>query len=103
MVCLGGRDKNRHTQKKRADDQKVGGRRRAIDRWLRKTEGKDNQKNAACVADSLLSTTRRVGLLNVHGLQHGARVVGGMHRPHNKDERAAGFMVSTSTGAGGGG
>ena len=33
---------------------------------------------------------------------HGARVVGGMQKPHDKGERAVGFMVSTTTGTGGG-
>ncbi len=56
-----------------------------------------------CVADSLMSTTRRVRLLIVHGLLHGAQVVGDMHRPHDKAERAVGFMVSTTTGTGTGG
>ena len=32
---------------------------------------------------------------------HGARVVGGMQKPHDKGERAVGFMVSTTTGTGG--
>ncbi len=33
---------------------------------------------------------------------HGAHVVGGMQRPHDKGEKAVGFMVSTTTGTGGG-
>ena len=32
---------------------------------------------------------------------HGAQVVGGMQKPHDKGERAVGFMVSTTTGTGG--
>ena len=31
---------------------------------------------------------------------HGAQVVGGMQKPHDKGERAVGFMVSTTTGTG---
>ena len=30
-------------------------------------------------------------------------LTGGMHRPHDKGEKAVGFMVSTTTGTGGGG
>jgi hypothetical protein len=33
---------------------------------------------------------------------YGAQVVGGMQRPHDKGEKAVGFMVSTTTGTRGG-
>ena len=33
---------------------------------------------------------------------HGAQVVGGMQKPHDKCERAVGLMVSATTGTGGG-
>ena len=33
---------------------------------------------------------------------HGAQVVGGMQKPHDKGERAVGFMVSTNNGDRGG-
>ncbi len=32
---------------------------------------------------------------------YGAQVVGGMQRPHDKCEKAVGFVVSTTTGTGG--
>jgi hypothetical protein len=49
-----------------------------------------------------MSTTRLVGLLNVHG--RARRPSGGWYAEelHDKGERADGFMVSTTTGTRGG-
>ena len=67
-----------------------------------KTVGKDNQKNAVRVVDSLMSKTRLVGLLIVHGCARCPSRGWYAEEPHDKGEKAVGFMVSTTTGKVGG-
>jgi hypothetical protein len=55
-----------------------------------------------CCPGGLTSTTRLVGLLSVHG-RAGCPSLGWYAKePHDKGENAVGFMVSTTTGTGGG-
>jgi hypothetical protein len=101
VVWLGGRDKTDTHRKNEQTTKKwvVDGAR--LDRWWGKTGGKENQKTQSVVVNSLLSTSAWNYLTSTP--VHCARVVGGMQRPHDKGERAVGFMVSTTTGTGGGG
>ncbi len=48
-----------------------------------------------------MSTTRLVGLLNVHGGTRCPSRGWYAKEPHDKGEKAVGFMVSTTTGTGG--
>jgi hypothetical protein len=49
-----------------------------------------------------MSTTRLVGLLSVHGRAWCPSRGWYAEEPHDKGEKAVGFMVSTTTGTGGG-
>jgi hypothetical protein len=89
VVVLGGEKQHRW----RADDQKMGGRR---------ARGKIDGRGIRKGKTMLTSTTRRVGLLNVHGRARCPSRGWYAKEPHDKGEKAVGFMVSTTTGTGGG-
>ncbi len=67
-------------------------------------DGRERQlQDSAFVVDCLVSTTRLVGLLNVHGRTRCPSRGWYAQEPHDKGEKAVGFMVSTTTGKEGGG